>query len=131
MLISLVNAELILVFSIPVITGLSGIASVVIGYGVYSLLKYLQEQRLNPDTPEELKKYLVALMGVFPVVCLILVTVAMNLPALQFLMQYGLFEGIAATITRTSILANIAGFCMGLIFPFVFNPLISPMLPAR
>jgi hypothetical protein len=131
LLISLVNVELIQVFSIEIITGFSGIASTVVGYGVYSLLKFLQEQRMDADTPEELKIYLVALMWVFPLVCFVLTTVAMNLPALHFVMDYGLVQGVVATITRTDILAHITGFFLGLIFPFVLNPVISPMLPAR
>ena len=131
LLISLVNVGLIRVFSISLVTGFSGIASTVVGYGVYSLLNLLNEQRCGADTPVALRKYLSAVMGVFPLVCVILITIVLNFSAVHLLILYGPIQGVFETLTTTDALAHVTGFLIGLSFPVVFNPIISLFLPAR
>jgi hypothetical protein len=129
LLISLVNIELIKGFSIDIVTGFSGVACTVVGYGVYSLLKFLNEQRCDADTPVELRKYLSAVMWIFPIACLILITVIMNFSAVHLLITYGPVQGVVETLTTTDTLAHVAGFFIGLSFPYVLNPLIPVFLP--
>ncbi len=129
LLISLVNIELIKGLSIDIVTGFSGVACTVVGYGVYSLLKFLNEQRCDADTPAELRKFLSASMWVFPIACLILITVIMNFSSVQLLITYGPVQGVIETLTTTDTLAHVAGFFIGLSFPYALNPLIPVFLP--
>ena len=131
LLISLVNIVLIRVFSVDIVTGFSSIACTVVGYGLYSLLKFLNEQRCDTDTPVSLRKSLLALMVVFSIACLILVTVIMNFTAVQLLISHGPVEGVVETLIKTDTLAHLTGFLIGLSFPGIFNPVIPLFLPAR
>ena len=131
LLISLVNIALIRVFSIDIVTGFSGVACTVVGYGLYSLLKFLNEQRCDADTLAPLRKSLLALMAVFSIACLILITVIMNFSAVQLLITYGPAQGVVETLIKTDTLAHVAGFLIGLSFPCIFNPVIPLFLPAR
>lgn len=131
LLISLVNIELIRAFSLEIITGFAGIASTIVGYGVYSLLRWLQELRRDADMPDAMRTYLLVLMVVFPLACLALTTVALNLPALHYVADLGPVAGVFAAVTKTDILTHITGFFLGLIFPFVFNPVMPLLLPTR
>ena len=130
-LISLVNVALLRAFSIDIVTGFSGVASTVVGYGLYSLLKFLNEQRCDADTPISLRKSLLALMVVFSLVCLILITLILNFPAVQLMITYGPVQGVLETLTRTDIFAHLTGFLVGLTFPALFNPVIHLFLPAK
>jgi hypothetical protein len=130
LLISLVNIELIRGLSIEIVTGFSGIASTVVGYGVYSFLNLLNEQRCSADTPASAKRSLTVLMGVFPIACLVLITVIMNFSEVQLLATYGPVQGVVQTLVTTDTLAHVAGFLIGLSFPFAFNPVISPFMSA-
>ena len=131
LLISLVNIVLIRVFSVDIVTGFSSVACTVVGYGLYSLLKFLNEQRCDTDTPVSLRKSLLALMVVFSIACLILVTVIMNFTAVQLLISHGPVEGVVETLIKTDTLAHLTGFLIGLSFPGIFNPVIPLFLPAR
>lgn len=131
LLISLVTIELNRILSINIVTGFSGVASTVVGYGLYSLLKFLNEQRCDADTPISLRKYLLALMGVFSLVCFILITGIMNFSAVLLLITYGPVQGVMEILTTTDILAHITGFLIGLSFPVIFNPVIPLFLPAQ
>ena len=128
LLISLVNIELIRGLSIEIVTGFSGIASTVVGYGVYSFLNFLNEQRCGADTPAPARRSLTVLMVVFPIACLVLITVIMNFSEVQLLAAYGPVQGVVQTLVTTDTLAHVAGFLIGLLFPFAFNPVISPFI---
>jgi hypothetical protein len=131
LLISLVNVTLLRAFSIDIVGGFSNVASTVVGYGLYSLLKFLNEQRCAADIPVSLRKSLTALMVVFTLVCLVLITLVLNFPAVQLMVTYGPVQGVLEMLTRTDILAHFTGFLIGLTFPALFNPVIPLFLPAR
>jgi hypothetical protein len=129
-LISLVNVALLRAFSIDSVTGFSGVASTVVGYGLYSLLKFLHEQRCDAETPASSRNQLSALMVLFSLACLTLITVILNFEAVQLMIMYGLVRGVFETLTKTDILAHVTGFLIGLSFPALFNPVIPLFTPA-
>lgn len=126
LILSLVNIEMMRTLSIHSLIGYSGIASVFLGYGFYSLSEFIYEERFNLKIPfiKNNIKTLIVFLLILPLLIFIFLADPLEI---QFLLNYGLIQGILNTITisGTNIVAHVLGYIMGLAIPFIFNPIVS------
>ena len=125
LIISLINVELLQISTLNNMLGFSGIATVFLGFGVYSLSEFFYHTKLgNIDT--SFKKYLKKIFTL--VIPIIFLVIMFCLPGVIYnIINYGIFQGIILTIDRTKVnlIAHVIGFSFGFLTPVILNPVMG------
>lgn len=127
LILSLVNVGMMRAISLDSLIGFSGIASVFLGYGFYSLSYFIYQSRSIPNTPLIIKNNAVFVIIIILILPILFLALLADLSEIQFIIEYGLIQGIIKTIrdTGTNIVAHVCGYMIGIVLPFTINPIAS------
>jgi hypothetical protein len=102
--------------------GYSGIATLFLGYGFYSLLKYFYDiWETSPNKTKYSKNRIYLIIGIFFLIPIITFVLFVDPIEFSLILQYGLINGIFQTFMQTKInmFIHVIGYLLGFIFAFI------------
>jgi hypothetical protein len=121
-ILSLLNIRVISLIPGTGSLGYSGIATLFLGYGFYSLLKYFHDVwEMSPNKAKYSKNRIYSIIGFIFLLPIISFVFLADPIEFSFILQYGLISGIFQTFIQTKInmFIHVIGYLLGFIVAFI------------